>query len=508
MILGLFLSYWVSPALSTGGAECASCGDNEYQDQTGQSSCKDCEEGYTNDANTTCTVCPLYNIPESYTDWSSGCPEWSTNDGCFCNCTGSGFSGDHCDICAEGMGWNGVLGAGAKCIGCDFPTVNDQTSHSAVCSHDFCPPGSGTTSDEDAWVADNSTIHDNCVECTGNTTSPDNYGQCVEVICDDYMTVKDTIDHTLNNTNQINCEPCSGYNVGSSCLPIVCTSGRMKKDHDGSGDGESYIDYGLEPNHPDNCIPCGADEVVSADGTSCVRVVCPDGHKILVVDPTLSYNNQTNCVECAGFTYAQGTECIDFDCGSKRIKEVFVRTFAATKCGEQCTGDTILDVNDLTQCVACEGDTVVNSNHTECVTSVCRDGYFVNITDRSLAPGVYHQDANCEEVDECGTVSCSPCGDLINGYVCTEEIELRQGIEAFANANEHVCSSGFRLSSKVPVNAADIGLRDGACPPLKVFAEQYSIHEGVFRSKLVDGTAHVGVEDNACKYTYKDLISL
>lgn len=494
---------------------CTACATGKYQDQAYQTSCKACGTNEEANADGTacqcidgyggspCTLCPLND--HKY-DWDSGCPAWSTNDGCSCICTGSGFSGDHCDICAEGMGWNGVLGADAKCTACDFPTVNDQTSHNAVCSHDFCPPGQGTTSDQNVWQPDNSTS-DNCVDCTVNRVSPDYYGQCTKVICDDYMTVKDTIDHTLNNTNQTNCEPCSGYNVGPSCLPIVCASGRMKIPHDGSGDGERYIDYGLEPNNQDNCDTCGADEVVSADRLTCERVVCPAGFKILVVDPTLSYDDETNCEECTGITYAQGTECIDFDCGSNRVKEVFDRTFAATKCGEQCTGDTILDVNDLTQCVACEGDTVVNSNHTECVTAVCRAGYTVSVTDRSLAPGDYHQDANCEEIDECITASCSPCGELINGYVCTEEIELRQGIEAFANANEHICPSGFRLSSEVPDNAADIGLRNGACPPLKVFAEKLSIHEGVFRSKLVGDTANVVVEDKACKYTYEDLIS-
>ena len=492
---------------SSGGADCALCGEG-YQDQAGQPDCNVCDDGYVNDEKTTCTLCPLNIIPESYTDWSSGCPEWSTDDGCFCNCTGSGFTGEHCDICAKGMGWNGVLGADAKCVACTFPTVNDQTSHSAVCSHDFCPPGSGTTSDEAAWLADNSTVYENCVACAGNTVSPSYYGQCTEVMCNAYSTVKDTIDHELNNTNQTNCEPCSGYNVGASCSPIVCESGRMKRDHDGSAAGDSYIDYSLEPDNQINCIPCGLDEVVSADGTSCVKIVCPAGFKILVVDPTLSYNDQKNCEECTGFTYAKGTECIDFDCAPYRVKEIFDRIEDASKCGEQCAGDTILDVNDLTQCVACEGDTVVNIDHTECVTSVCRVGYVVSVTDRSLTPDDYHQDANCEEIDECLTASCSSCGDVVNGYVCTEEIELRQGIEAFANANEDICPSGFRLSSKPPVNAADIGLRNGACPPLKVFAEQFSIHEGVFRSKLVENTASVDVEGKACKYTYEDLISL
>jgi len=282
----------------------------------------------------------------------------------------------------------------------------------------------------------------------------------------------------------------------------------MKKHHDGSAAVDSYIDYSLEPNNQANCIDCGDDEVVSADRMTCERVVCPDEYKILINDSTLTYTDQTNCVICEGFTYADGTECIDVDCGSLRVKENFVRTYDTDKCGEQCTGDTILDVNDLTQCVACEGDTVVNSDHTECVTSVCRDGYMISVTDRSLTPGDYHQDANCEEIDECLTASCSQCGDIVNGYVCTEEIELRQGIEAFANANEHVCPSGFRLSINPPVNAADIGLRASACPPLKVFAERFSIHEGVFRSKLVENTASVVVDRKACKYTYEDLVSL
>ena len=496
---GTLTYHFPSPTDDLDSTTCVSCGTNEEANADG-TACQ-CIDGYSGSP---CTLCPLND--HKY-DWDSGCPAWSDNDGCSCICTGSGFSGDHCDICAKGMGWNGVLGADAKCTACDFPTVNDQTSHNAVCSHDFCPPGKGTTSDQNVWRPDNSTT-DNCENCTENRVSPDNYGQCTEVICDDYMTVKDTIDHTLNNTNQTNCEPCSEYNVGPSCLPIVCTSGRMKIPHDGSGDGERYIDYGLEPNNQDNCVTCGADEVVSTDRMTCEKIVCPAGFKILVVDPTLSYNDQTNCEECAGITYAQGTECIDFDCGSNRVKEVFDRTEEASKCGEQCAGDTILDVNDLTQCVACEGDTVVNSDHTECVTSVCRVGYTVSVTDRSLAPkDGYHQAANCDEIDDCLTASCSPCGDVVNGYVCTEEIELRQGIESFANANEHVCPSGFRLSSEVPDNAADIGLRNGACPPLKVFAEKLSIHEGVFRSKLVGGTASVVVEGKACKYTYEDLIS-
>jgi len=283
----------------------------------------------------------------------------------------------------------------------------------------------------------------------------------------------------------------------------------MKKDHEGEFSGvDGYIDYSLEPDNQINCIPCGLDEVVGADRLTCEKIECPNGYKILVVNPTLAYNDQKNCEECTGFTYAKGTECIDFDCAPYRVMENFARIEDASKCGEQCAGDTILDVNDLTQCVACEGDTVVNSDHTECVTSVCRVGYVVSVTDRSLTPDDYHQDANCAEIDECLTASCSQCGDLVNGYVCTEEIELRQGIEAFANANEHICPSGFRLSSEAPVNAADIGLRNGACPPLKVFAEQFSIHEGVFRSKLVEDTASVVVEDDACKYTYEDLISL
>ena len=116
---------------------CEGCPKGFYQDQEKQTSCIECPDGYIDSHNdrSKCISCPFVDESHpSFSVWGSGCPPWSTNDGCTCFCGDSGFEGDHCDICSEGKGWDGVSGEDAKCVPCGYPYVNDQTSHDAECS--------------------------------------------------------------------------------------------------------------------------------------------------------------------------------------------------------------------------------------------------------------------------------------------------------------------------------------------------------------------------------------
>lgn len=245
---------------------CESCQEGQYQDQTGQSSCKTCPSGYLYKDGVTCDFCPFSdNTHPSYNVWGSGCPPWSTNDGCFCDCGDSGFTGDNCDVCGKGMGWNGVAGQDANCTDCLYPYVNDLTTHDAVCSHDYCPPGSGTTQDQNTWSADNTT--ENCVQCTGITVSSDYYGQCADIVCEGQTIPKSTIDHTLDIDDQSNCEACPSDKVkhGNQCVTPECTNGVPK----------STIDQTLPYNDPRNCDYC-PDGTIKY-GAACFAETCQAG---------------------------------------------------------------------------------------------------------------------------------------------------------------------------------------------------------------------------------------
>ena len=249
-------SYQDQPGIYT---TCKNCPSGFYQDLTGQISCETCSVGYIPNAEKTdCSFCAAEYT--NYNDnWETGCGPWATVDGCSCICGDSGFTGEHCDVCGKGMGWNATT---EKCVPCGYPYVNDQTSHDAECSHDYCPPGQGTTQDEHTWSADNTT--ENCVQCTGITVSPDYYGQCADVVCEGQTVPKSVIDHTLSITNQANCEECPSDKV--------------------------------------------------KNGIQCVTPLCIDGFPKEVIDQTLAYDNQANCIYCAdGLTFFMGA-CVPDVC--------------------------------------------------------------------------------------------------------------------------------------------------------------------------------------------------
>ncbi len=157
---------------------CESCPDGQYQDQDGQAGCKECADGSFVDAdNTTCTVCPM---TISKHDWGSGCPSWSTNDGCHCECGNSGFTGVHCDECGYGKGYNITTN---RCENCTFGYVNTQDSHTAACALLGCDEDYGYTSDIVWDPANTSTNSSNCQECPTGSVSPAGDGQCVVTTC-------------------------------------------------------------------------------------------------------------------------------------------------------------------------------------------------------------------------------------------------------------------------------------------------------------------------------------
>ena len=239
---------------------CNLCGVYEFQDDVGQSSCKNCNVGFiSSEDRTQCTYCPAEDTDYNG-NWVTGCGPWATVDGCSCVCGNSGFSGEHCDVCGKGMGWNATS---QKCLPCIYPYVNDQTSHDAVCSQDYCPPGQGTTQDKNAWAADNTT--ENCVWCTGSTVSPDYYGQCVSVVCNGRLVPKSSIDHTLEAIDEKNCMECEEGKVEhqQTCVDPVCVNGKPK----------SVIDQSLEYDDPANCLSCDTHTYMFMDsciiGSSC-----------------------------------------------------------------------------------------------------------------------------------------------------------------------------------------------------------------------------------------------
>ena len=90
---------------------------------------------------------------------------------CGCDCK-NGFSGDNCNECAEGKGFDG-----GECVTCERPQINSVTSHSAPCAPQYCPNGEGVTSDNESWVPDGN----NCQDCGAGYSSPAGTGQCVDI---------------------------------------------------------------------------------------------------------------------------------------------------------------------------------------------------------------------------------------------------------------------------------------------------------------------------------------
>jgi len=157
---------------------CEPCPDGQYQDEDGQSGCKECADGsFVNQENTTCTPCPLNTAMH---DWGSGCPSWSTNDGCHCDCGNSGFGGTHCDVCGYGKGYNITMN---RCEDCTFGYVNMQDSHTAACALLGCDEDYGYTSDIDWDPVNAGTNSSNCQECPIGSNSPAGDGQCVVTTC-------------------------------------------------------------------------------------------------------------------------------------------------------------------------------------------------------------------------------------------------------------------------------------------------------------------------------------
>lgn len=186
--------------------ECVSCGVGKYQDGSAQHECKDCaSDSFVNEENTTCTKCPYNKSPNG---WDVGCPAWSTNDGCHCDCGDSGFTGEHCDVCGYGKGFNA-----SKCENCTEGRVNVENTHTAECAALGCDEGYGHTSDvtdrdwtNKVWDPDDtSTISGNCQLCPPGTYSPDDDGQCSAVICGENEYVSNHV-----------CTPCDSPKVNDA----------------------------------------------------------------------------------------------------------------------------------------------------------------------------------------------------------------------------------------------------------------------------------------------------
>jgi len=225
---------------------CESCPEGQYQDDYGQPGCKVCNAGsFVNDANTTCTVCPI-TIPMY--DWGSGCPSWSTNDGCHCDCGNSGFTGTHCDVCGYGKGYNITMN---MCENCTFGYVNTQNSHTAACALLGCDENYGYTSDipwvsDSVWDSDNNNTNSgNCRECPKDTESPVGDGQCVISICGENQNV-------------------------TSGICVDCPSGKINAAGDDPSGPDTDCDYPCSENEyfdkdKGECTPCSVPYI--SDGT-------------------------------------------------------------------------------------------------------------------------------------------------------------------------------------------------------------------------------------------------
>ena len=224
---------------------CESCPDGQYQDEDSQSGCKECAAGnFVNQENTTCTPCPLNT--EMY-DWGSGCPSWSTNDGCHCDCGNSGFTGTHCDVCGYGKGYNITMN---RCEDCTFGYVNMQVSHTAACALLGCDEDYGYTSDI-GWVSDsvwdsdnNNTNSGNCEGCPIGSNSPAGDGQCVVTTCRENQDV-------------------------TSGICVDCPSGKINAAGDNPSGPDTECDYTCSENEyfdkVKGCTPCSVPYI--SDGT-------------------------------------------------------------------------------------------------------------------------------------------------------------------------------------------------------------------------------------------------
>jgi len=340
-----------------------------------------------------------------------------------------------------------------------------------------------------------------CQSCVSPYVNDGNTMICEHIQCSNTQSYKVSgVDVTLAPSDETNCEDCSGIHSGNPCLPIECNTGSVLK---------ANINHLLPHTDQDNCVSCG-NTFVSFNGM-CTEVVCNPGQKINIIDAGLHPYHPLNCEDCSGFTVGTGKECVDIECGSKRRKllENIDHTLGfkdINNCGEVCSGDSVLDKNDKTQCISCTGTSVPNTERTECIEIVCPVGEKVkSVIDRTVT---FDDTRNCEDIDECDPNPCiGKCTQLKDSYVCNDDIVMGHGVGTFADRNKHICPHGFVLTTETPEkNAIIADLNNNfECPDFISYANEVVYRDERVNSQLYERAITGDFRDNQCVYEYQKL---
>lgn len=317
-----------------------------------------------------------------------------------------------------------------------------------------------------------------CHSCEGLTSNDGSGLFCKDVWCPSNSNIKETIDHALAFNDNDNCEPCSGLNSGSPCLPIECPDGYIVKPVDNTYD---YDDIR-------NCEMCQSSQVVIDN--VCQDIICPLGQKINRRVGT-GYNPQDdrNCEVCPDFHVGDGKVCTAGFCNLRAFSDSFDQTIAyddISNCGVTCSGSTI---KDGSQCSPCVGETIPDATRDNCIPITCPIGYELDLTSNSVtyvSGELLDPLKNCADIDDCIGVSCAECVDLLNGYYCTSDIRMGDILEKFSRENVELCPEGFRFTWNSLESGKDLGAFE--CPPFVSYREKIEYDGTNVKSIMFDGT--------------------
>ncbi len=309
-----------------------------------------------------------------------------------CQCQAP-WTGDRCQFCPPGYGWNGT------CAACVYPYTNNLNTHDAPCVQQQCGTDLGVV--QDANVFDTSLHHTdtlNCEECAEGYHSPDTEGICVD------------IDECLAN-------PCHTHATCENTLgshTCTCNQGYQ-------GDGTTCQDINecnTNPCHTDatcNNLPgtfeCACNQGYQGDGLTCEDI------NECATNPCHTHatcNNLPGTFQCAckqgyqgdGFSCVNVNECTNSPCDEHATCTDTPGSYTCA-CNAGYSGDPCQDINECLNS-PCHQDATCN-NLPGTYTCACKNGY-------------EGDGFTCTNIDECLDNPCgdhATCADTPGSYTCT-----------------------------------------------------------------------------------------
>ena len=341
---------------------CTECGENKYQDEIGQSSCKNCATGRVSangaDSCGDCTTGKYSNSGGS----CEQCPEGQYR--------GVGDPEQNCITCPVGS--TASEGLTVTCVECESGKMSTNTD----CTD--CPPGSYG----EAGV---------CVSCPSGYYQPDNgKGDCVS--CGSFMF------SPTGSVSNVNCKDCDAtlYTIIDQGVCDNCPHGKI------------YIGQPPLTHSMQNCQSCPAGEEVATTRTcqKCVTNEFSDAGSYCQRCPTGFATTDTGSSQCS--------KCIDGDCDGVCPKGEYLSKGAC----QTCPSGYVSRGGYQNKCIGCTlGTYQPHQGKSNCL--LCESGRFSPIG----ANNICHLCPNGQYQQEEGRGACSDClpgkyNDLIGQQVC------------------------------------------------------------------------------------------